>query len=288
MDKENREYSRRQVSSEARLLEEIISRMDERQRNAQANRPQGAQPANQPATIDLIELFYYCLSKCHLVILAALIGAIWMGVFNTYFAQSVYTATSKLYIVGQTGESVIYDLQIGTVLTLDYQEVFKTWEVHQMVNEQLGTEYPYSALQGMLKVTNPEDTRVLYITVTYPDAQMAADIANAYATAAKRFIMESMLTDEPTTFSVALVPSVASSSSTTSQIIKGFLLGTVLAGGLLVLAFVLDTRPKSPEDIMNCSGLPTLAVIPMDMEGSSRRKARKKRKKQHRRGEGDV
>lgn len=282
-DQEKMEYDKEQVSAEARLFEEIISRLDAKQPASPA------QPANQPMTIDLIELFYYCLSKCYIVIIAALIGAIWMGVSNVFFSTPIYTATSKLYIVGQTGESIMYDLQIGTVLTLDYQEVFQTWEVHQMVNEQLKTEFPYSMLQSMIKVTNPEDTRVLYITVTYPDAQMAADIANAYAMAGKRFITESMLTDEPTTFSVALVPSIPNSSSTTSQVIKGFLLGTVLAGGLLVLAFVLDNRPKSPDDIMACSGLPTLAVIPKGMdEGiAHKRSGKKKKHKVYGKGEDD-
>ena len=266
-----KEWEQERISAEARLFEEILSRMDARQ----ADEPEEQAPsqaAGQPATIDLIELFYFCLSKCHLVVIAALVCAVWMGVVSVFFSQPVYTATSKVYIVGQSGDSIILDLQIGTVLTLDYQEVFKTWEVHQMVNDQLGTEYPYSQLQSMLTVTNPEDTRILYITIKHTDPQMAADIANAYAVAAKRFITQSMLTDEPTTFSVALVPSVASSSGMTSQMIKGFLLGTLLAGGLLVLAFVLDTRPKSPEDIMNCSGIPTLAVIPMGMDGTAARR----------------
>jgi len=150
-----------------------------------------------------------------------------------------------------------------------------------MVNEQLKTDYPYSQLQSMLTVTNPEDTRILYITVRDTDPQMAADIANAYAAAAKWFITESMLTDAPTTFSVALVPSVPSSSGTASQAVKGFLLGTVLAGGLLVLAFVLDNRPKSPEDIMNCSGLPTLAVIPVGMDAvKDEREGRRRRRRE--------
>ena len=290
MDKEKQGYGnegdQERISAEARLFEEIISRLDAKQSASAANQAP-AQAGNQPMTIDLIELFYYCLSKCHLVVIAALLGAILMGVSNVYLSQPVYTATSKLFIVGQTEESVILDLQIGTVLTMDYQEVFKTWEVHQMVNDLLKTEYPYSMLQSMLTVTNPEDTRILYITVRNTDAEMAADIANAYAVAAKQFITESMLTDEPTTFSVALVPSVASSSSTTSQIIKGFLLGTVLAGGLLVLAFVLDTRPKSPEDIMNCSGLPTLAVIPVGLEGTGKHKRSGKKVKKYRKVEED-
>lgn len=47
-------------------------------------------------------------------------------------------------------------------------------------------------MQSMLTVSNPEDTRVLYITVTYPDEKMAAEIANSYAEAAKTFIIKNM------------------------------------------------------------------------------------------------
>ena len=116
---------------------------------------------------------------------------------------------------------------------------------------------------------------------------MAADIANAYAAAAKRFITETMLTDEPTTFSIALVPGVAGGISMTSQVIKGFLLGTVLVGGLLVLAFVLDNRPKSPEDIMECAGIPTLAVIPTGMDNAHKRRRTVRKSKYYGRAEGD-
>jgi len=178
--------------------------------------------------------------------------------------------------MGTTGSSIIADLQIGTVLTMDYQEVFKTWEVHQMVNEELGTDYSYSMLQSMITVSNPEDTRVLYITARHPDSQTAADIANAYASAAKRFIVQTMQTDEPSTFSIALVPGMASGGGVTGYVIRGILLGTVLVCGLLVLIFLLDNRPKSPDDIMRCANLPTLVVIPANSELSGfRRHGRK-------------
>ena len=271
------------VSAEAKLFEEILNRLDARQDMSDL-----AGAAGQPKTINLIELFYYCLSKCYIVIIGALLGAMLMGLGAKYLSQPYYTATSKLFIVGQTGVNIMTDLQIGTSLRLDYQEVFKTWEVHQMVNEKLGIEYPYSTLQRMISVSNPKDTRVLYITAQHPDAQMAADIANAYAVSAKRFITETMLTDEPTTFSIALVPSSAIGKSMTAEVIKGFLLGTVFSGGLLVLAFVLDNRPKSPEDIMACSGIPTLAVIPIGLDNThTHRRARKKLKsREYRRAEG--
>lgn len=263
-------------SAEAQLFAEILSRMDDKSRQAQkpGQGPGNAQQAER--TIDLVELFYYLLSKLHFIVLGTVLGALLLGGYAASNVVPIYAATSKLYIMGQTGTSIISDLQIGEKLTMDYQEVFKTWEVHQMVNEQLGLEFSYSRLQSMLTVSNPEDSRVLYITVRDTDAQRAADIANAYAEAAKKFITQTMDTDEPSTFSIALVPGVAGGTNVTGYIIRGILLGTVLAVGILVLIFLLDNRPKSPEDIMHYANIPTLAVIPRHEELSGDKRHRRK------------
>lgn len=263
-------------STEAELFAEILSRMDGKQQGGQSGAAQTAGNQPQAKTIDLVELFYYMLSKLHFLLLGMVLGAVLLGAYASSSITPIYTATSKLYIMGSTGSSIIADLQIGTVLTMDYQEVFKTWEVHQMVNEALGTNYSYSALQSMISVSNPEDTRILYITARHPDSQTAADIANAYATAAKRFIVQTMKTDEPSTFSIALVPGVSSGGGITGYVIRGILLGTVLAGGLLVLVFLLDSRPKSPEDVTRYANIPTLAVIPANPELSGAKKRGRK------------
>ena len=253
-----------QRNGEAELFAEILYRLDEKQKQEQDDALDSENGTRQ--SVNLIELFYYLISKWHLILLGMVLGAVLLGFYAVNFVTPYYTATSKLYIMGTTGSSLIYDLQIGSALTMDYQEVFQTWEVHQMVNEELGTNYSYSMLQSLLTVSNPDDTRILYITVRHPDSQTAADIANAYAAAAKRFIVQTMNTDEPSTFSIALVPSVASSGGITSYVIRGFLLGTVLVVGILVLVFLLDSRPKSPDDIMRCANIPTLAVIPANPE----------------------
>ena len=231
--------------------------------------PQGSQPARsgtQPEvkTIDLIGLFFAIVEKFWLVALCAVLGAAGMGVM-TKSGVTTYTATAKLYIANPgTGSLNIANLQLGTVLTLDYQEAFKTWEVHQLVKEELGLpdSFTYERLQSMVSVNNPEDTRILEIRVTYHDAKMAAEIANAYGRAAKTFIIETMRGEEPSDFSVALVPSYGRTVSRSNRIVMGFMLGSVLAVGLLTLMYVLDNRPRSPEQIENISGLSTLAVFP--------------------------
>ncbi|MBR3763100.1 MAG: polysaccharide biosynthesis tyrosine autokinase [Clostridia bacterium] len=213
-------------------------------------------------TIDLIALFFAVLEKFWLVAICAVVGAMLMGWMAGNGVTS-YSATSKLYIVDTSSGGInISNLQLGTVLTLDYQEVFKTWEVHEMVIEELGLPYSYGQMQSMLSISNPQDTRILYITVRYPDAKMAADIANAYAKSAKTFIINTMRGEEPSDFSIALEPSTGYRVSKASRMVMGFMLGSVLAVGLITLLFVLDNRPRSPEDIETYGGVPTLAVFP--------------------------
>lgn len=272
----------KEVAKEARLVAEVIAQLDAR-KDQEREKAQVRQEDSGTLTIDLVELFYFLLSKLHVIVLGAVIGGVLMGMYTAATSVAVYTATAKLYIVGNSGVSIITDLQIGSVLSLDYQEVFNTWEVHQMVNETLGTDYSYSQLQSMISVDMPDSTRILYIRARNTDPQLAADIANAYATAAKRFITQVMDTDEPTNFSIALVPSVPQKASVSKGIIIGILAGTMLVCGIYFLMFILDSRPKSAEDILRVAGIPTLAVIPENgliAEKGKKKKSsgRKKRK----------
>lgn len=259
---ENGRVNETSRATDTELLAELISRMNQSSNERQGTQTPPAGETGRAKSINLIELFYYFLSKLHFIVLGMVIGGVLMGMYAQARIVPIYSATSKIYIVGSSGISIISDLQIGSVLTMDYQEVFKTWEVHQLVNEELGTNYSYSALQSMVSVDIPDDTRVMYITVRSTDPQLAADIANAYAKAAKKFIVQIMKMDEPTDFSIALVPGVAATASITGSVIKGMMAGTVLVCGVLLLLLLLDNRPKTPEDIQRYAGIPTLAAIP--------------------------
>lgn len=215
-------------------------------------------------TIDLVGLVYRVLENLKYVVLVALVCAILGGMYAKYCIVPYYTATAKLYILGQTESTInMSSLQVGTVLTLDYQEVFRTWEVHEMVREKLDLPYNYNQMQSMIRVSNPEDTRVLYITAMNTDAKLATDIANTYAEAAKTFIMETMGGEEPKMFSIALVPGSAVYQDPMKYVIMGGMLGAVLAMGIITLLFVLDERPRAPEEVARAAGVPIFGVIPV-------------------------
>ena len=88
----------------------------------------------QESEIDLLELFYYLLERAKYLVAAAVAGGVVMLLISLLFLTPRYEATSKLYVMARDDSAInLSDLQIGSYLTSDYQEVFKTWEVHEQV-----------------------------------------------------------------------------------------------------------------------------------------------------------
>lgn len=246
-----------------KFAEVIFQTLQNAEKTGAINQQSGKSNGSHMGSVrEPVEFVYLILSKFKYILLAGVLCAILAGTYAFFIMKPTYAATSKLYIMGQDSSSILADLQIGSYLTMDYQEVFKTWEVHEMVREELNLPYSYKDMQAMLKVTNPSDTRVLYITVKNTDPNLATEMANAYAKAAKKFILETMDSEEPSTFSVALVPGTATGISRTSYVAIGLLAGTALAIAVILFKELLDNRPRTTEDIAQYADIPTLAIVP--------------------------
>ena len=213
--------------------------------------------------IDLVALFYRFLEKIHWILLTALLGAVIAGVLAYFVITPIYEATSKIYIVGSDTAISLSDLQIGSNLAADYQEVFKNWHVHELVDKRLGLDYSYTKLSRMLTVSNPANTHVLYVTVKSPDPEEAKLIADTYAQVAREFIAAKMDMREPNIFEEAKLPDRPVTPRKTRDIVIGFLLGALLAMAVVTMNFLTDDRICSREDIAKVGGLTTLGMIPL-------------------------
>ena len=244
------------------------------QTNNEQQKPQRAsQPPAQSAAaktnsdgvieIDLVELFLRFLEKIHWIILTAVLGAgIAFGLVQ-YVVKPMYQATAKIYIVGSDTAISLSDLQIGSNLAADYQEVFKNWHVHELVDKRLNLDYSYSKLSGMLSITNPSNTHVLYVTIKSPDPQEAKLIADTYAQVAREFIAAKMDMREPNMFEEARLPDRPVSPQKTRDIIIGFLLGALFSMAVILIQFLADDRIWTSEDIQKVGSLSTLGMIPL-------------------------
>lgn len=231
-------------------------------RQSEQNNTSASQKPQDVVEIDLVELLIRFLDKWYWIVIAALIGTAIFAVYTFRFVTPQYQSTAKLYVVNSKNSAInLSDLQISNYLTKDYKEVFTNWHVHERVIEQLNLPYTYSQLNRMVSVNNPSDTRILYITVTSPSAQEAKLMADMYAKVACEFIAVKMDQEQPNIFEEARIPTTPSSPNKARNLIIGFILGAMLAIGIITIQFISDDRVRTPEDIDKLLNLPTLGVV---------------------------
>lgn len=230
---------------------------------------------NTTDEFDLVALFYRYLEKIHWILLTALIGAAIAGVLVFKVITPIYETTAKIYIVGSDTTISLSDLQIGSNLAADYQEVFKNWHVHELVDKRLNLDYSYTELSEMITVTNPTNTHVIYIKVKSPNPQEAKNIADTYAQVAREFIAAKMDMREPNIFEEAKLPDKPATPKKTRDIIIGFLIGALLAVVVVTIKFLGDDRICSSEDVEKVGNLSTLGLIPLqETEGKQDRRSK--------------
>ena len=244
--------------------------------------PSVPQQSDGEMTIDLVDLFYRLLASWKLIVCLALVFAIAAGVYTVYFVTPLYRATSIIYVLSPESIVNLSSLQLGNALASDYIKVFNIWEVHEEVISNLNLNYSYTQMKNMLSVTNTSDTRMLDISVTSPSGAEAAKIANEYAKVASEYIHETMSVDKPSIMSVALEPTNPVSPNKVRNVAIGFILGALLAAGIIILRYLMDDKLKTVEDIRQYTGLTTLAVVPIDDDDELDIKSKNSKKNQRR------
>lgn len=234
--------------------------------NQAINQPEAqiAQRQNDDDVIDLVELFYVLWGHAWQIILCLIAGAAIAFAYTYFLVTPLYKATSSIYIVSASNNSVVNltDLQIGAQLTADYQELMRSRPLLEDVIKNLDLDMSTSALSSMISITNTSDTRILKITVTSPDPQESADIANELVNQACIYLPDIMETDEPNLVEEAIPPTSKSSPSYAKNLVLGGLVGAVLCCGVLVLRYLMNDTFVSPDDVTRYLGVQPLAVIP--------------------------
>ena len=238
---------------------------------------------NDEMEIDLIEILY-ALKKRALIILAALLaGALIAGVYTKLLITPLYSATSTVLVISkETTLTSIADLQFGSQLTKDYSMLITSRSVLEEVLDNLGLDMGYGTLKGNVSINNPDETRILQITVTNPDPQLAKELADELAAVSSEYIGDKMEVVPPKIIEKAEVPAAQTSPSMSRNVMLGALAGLVLSAGVVILMTVMNDSIRSEDDIERYLNIPTLASIPDRKDyisGKTKKKAKRKRKR---------
>ena len=125
--------------------------------------------------INLIDLLYYILKRVWVVLLVTFSFAAAALIFCKFFIVPEYTASARVYVLSRSSEdSLAYsDLQSSEKLTSDFEVLITGRNITSVVIENLHLNLSHSELVNKISVTSPNDTRVLQISVTDKDPQLA-------------------------------------------------------------------------------------------------------------------
>ena len=237
---------------------------------------QGDANAEEEAEIDLLELAFALLDKVHYIALFFLLGAVLANAYAYFFIHPTYESTAAIYVVNASGGTVVdlTDLNIGTSLKNDYRELIMSYPVLDRVSKKLDLGWSTAQMAGAITVTNPSDTRILKLTATAEDPELAMNIANALAAVVVDYLPATMNTEAPNIAQKARLPERKAAPSYTKYTLIGGLLFALACCGWFVARFLMDDTIRSEEDMEKYFGSAPLTSIPYS-EALDRQAARR-------------
>ena len=197
-----------------------------------------------------------------MILIAAVVTACLVAGYTFFKIDPTSSSTSTMLVLTkETTLTSLTDLQIGSTLTKDYSVLITSRPVLESVIENLGLKMGHKALKGRISVDNPEDTRLLFITVTMNDAKQAKAVVDELSIVASEFIGDKMEVTPPKIIEQGEIGS-KNGPSITKNAMVGFLAGAFLVCVIIVVLELLNDTIQKEDDIERYLGIPTLAVIP--------------------------
>lgn len=215
--------------------------------------------------LNLVDLFLYLKKHLWIIATALVVFGVIGFFFGAFLVEPEYTASTRMYVLNRTNDkTVVYaDIQTSTYLSNDYKVLITGENVTDEVIARLNLDVTSAQLASWIDVSVPDSTRVLQISVTHTDPELAAQIANAVREVASTEIQRIMDADAVNLVYAAKIPLQPSSPGTMRYTLIAAILGLLAAIAVLGVLFVLDDAIRTEEDVERYLGIGTLGVIPV-------------------------
>lgn len=253
--------------------EERASIMEQRANNYYGNMNGSAVPHEQRAQtqqrgeeeIDLRELFSLLLHHVWIFVLAAVVGALLLGIGAKLFVPAKYTAKATIYVFSTAEETSTTTLNQADKMITDFQIIATTRTTLDLVIQQLGLDMSSEELmkENTIKVTNPTGSHMLSISVTNRDPVKAAQVSNALASVMCEEIAYIMKSEQPQ-FVEAAVEGKQTSPSVKRDALLGALIFALVAAAIVLVRYFANDTITTEEEVNRYLGLTILSAVPVE------------------------
>lgn len=225
--------------------------------------------------IDLKRAMTALVRRAWLVALAAVVGAVGAFLLSHMLLTPKYESAAMFYVNNSAGtESSSSSISTGDIsaaknLVDSYIVILNTNETMEAIADYAQVDYDAEELSEMISAAPVDATEIFAVTVESTDPAEAALIAQAVAEVLPQRISGIIDSTSAIVVDHPVLPEYPSSPNYVQNAIIGFLLGFVLAVGLILVREIFDITIRTGEDIeQNCS-YPVLAQVP-DMAAAGR------------------
>lgn len=212
----------------------------------------------------LLELLHLLRKHLRLVVLLPVACALVMGVYSYLFMRNTYTASTSMYVLAlnqdaTASNSLSTDLSASQMISNDVSTLLTSDRALAETAEDLALE-DLSAYD--VSVTSETTSRVIGLTVTGPDPQTAADVANRLVANVSGIAQEVMSIESVNPIDQATAPAAPSGPNRPLYVAVALMAGLFLAVAIVVVEDMLNTKVRGQEEVEELLGVPVIGRIP--------------------------
>ncbi len=216
--------------------------------------------------ITIRDLWSIFVHRLLIIILAAAASVAGLYAFNKIMYVPQYSSTATIYILRQGNESNTTDTNNDFSLALsvvnDCTYLLKSHTVLDQVIQDLSLNLTYEDLYKRITTHNPEETRVLEVTVTADSPDEAKTIVDEVCTIGSESIENAMGFQQVNLYEYGTQNSQPSNRMQMKTYAIVGLIAGVAVYLIFVIAYLLDDHLRSDEEIEKTLGVTILADIP--------------------------
>lgn len=215
--------------------------------------------------LDLKELFDFVKNKLGLLIIVT-VGICLLGcIYGLFIQKPMYKSYTTVILGGNASNNTSTitqsDIALNKNLVNTYAEIVKSRRVLDQVIKELDLKNSYESLSSKISVTAVNNTEIIKISVDDRSAVTAKNIANVTANYFTKEIVELYNMNNVNILDEAIASENPYNINIVKQIIIYFMLGLIIASGVLFVIFYFDRTIKSVEQVEQKIKLPILGSV---------------------------
>lgn len=212
----------------------------------------------------LLELLHLLRKHLRLVVLLPVLCAVAMGAYSYLFMGNTYTASTSMYVLARNQDassntSLSTDLSASQMISNDVSTLLTS----DRALAQTADDLALPNLDGYeVSVTSETTSRVIGLSVTGPDPQTAADVANHLVANVSSIAQEVMSIESVNPIDQARAPEAPSGPNRPLYVAVALMAGLFLAVAIVVVEDMLNTKVRGEEEVEELLGIPVIGRIP--------------------------